>query len=406
MANIGELESKIGDASGKKVVWAREMTAEERLRDEKYMRRCLQLARQGRAGARPNPMVGAVVVCGDRIIGEGYHICQGGPHAEVNAIASVKDPGLLPESTIYVSLEPCSHYGKTPPCADLIISRRIKRCVVGCLDPFSLVNGQGVSKLLHAGVEVTVGILERECLALNRPFVVCHSQGRPYVTLKWAQSQDGMMGLEGEGAMEQQSEGSDGDGNQRLETGMQAADGYRTRRPVQLSNALTLTLMHRRRALSDAILVGGGTVLSDNPSLTVRHWVPRGMTGNLPLVLKEEGTNLAGQPLRVVIDAKGNLPGTLRVFDGEAGHLTWPDWDLPALMQRLHECKVQTLLVEGGAETLRRFLAAGLWDELRVETAPVRIGPSGVPAPSLQGLTPSEVWRAGSHTIAIYLHED
>lgn len=371
MQNNDDMPLKNTQGTGKKMILANELSAQQRSEDEKYMRRCLFLAKQGRAGARPNPMVGAVVVCEGRIIGEGYHRCQGGPHAEVNAIASVRETALLPQSTIYVSLEPCAHYGKTPPCADLIVSRGIRRCVVGCKDPFAKVDGLGIRKLLDAGVEVVVGVLEAECLALNQAFITFHTLQRPFVTLKWAQSEDGLMG------------------------------GMPGTAPVRFSSALTMTLMHRRRALCDAILVGGGTALADNPSLTVREWTPRGLTGNLPQFARDHGGNEQGQPLRVVIDAKGNLPQNLRLFDGEAETLVWPDWDLPALLKALHERNVQTLLVEGGADTLRRFMEAGLWDEARVETAPFSLG-EGVKAPSLEGREPQEVHIVDGHRIEVF----
>lgn len=359
--------------SQKKAITVAELSPEQLLEDEKYMRRCLQLARQGGAGARPNPMVGAVVVCRGRIIGEGYHICQGGPHAEVNAIASVREPELLAESTIYVSLEPCAHYGKTPPCADLIVSKRIKRCVIGCKDPFAKVDGLGIKKLLDAGVEVIVGVLERECLELNRTFITFHTLKRPYITLKWAQSQDGFM--------------------DRLR--------QPTESPVQFSTPLTQTLMHRRRALSDAILVGGGTALMDNPSLTVRHWAARGETGNLPVVLRDRLGQVKGNPLRVVIDTKGDLPERLALFNEEAETLVWQSWDLQALMRELHQRGIQTLLVEGGAATLQRFLEADLWDEMRVETAPVVLC-EGVKAPLAKVFSPAETHDVDGNVISLY----
>lgn len=327
-----------------RAIRAEELDAAIRQQDEQYMRRCLQLARQGRAGARPNPMVGAVVVHQGRIIGEGYHICQGGPHAEVNAIGSVRQTELLLESTIYVSLEPCAHYGKTPPCADLIISKHIRRCVVGCKDPFAKVDGLGIQKLLDAGVEVVVGVLEQECLDLNETFIIYHEKKRPFITLKWAQSRDGFM-----------------DGRVRESLADLSATHF--------STPLTMALMHRRRSMSDAILVGGGTVLADNPSLTIRHWAARGETGNMPVCLQEKG-EVKGNPLRVVIDTKGNLPANMKVFNDEADTLVWNNWNLESLLQTLHRRGVQTLLVEGGAQVLRRFVEAGLWDEARVETAP------------------------------------
>ena len=211
--------------------------------DEKYMQRCLQLAANGIQGARPNPMVGAVIVVNNRIIGEGYHVRCGQGHAEVNAFASVKpeDEALLKDATIYVSLEPCSHYGKTPPCADLIIKKGVKRVVVGCIDPFAEVQGRGIEKIRQAGIDVTVGVLENECQWLNRRFFTYHSMRRPYVILKWAQTANGFIDNQGEA--------------------------------LQISNEQTQMLSHQLRAEEDAILVGHTTESREHPQLTVRHWV-------------------------------------------------------------------------------------------------------------------------------------
>ena len=211
--------------------------------DEKYMRRCLQLARNGQQNAKPNPVVGAVIVSADgRIIGEGYHVRCGEGHAEVNAFASVRaeDEPLLKEATIYVSLEPCSHYGKTPPCADLIIQKGVRRAVVGCVDPFAEVQGRGIRKLREAGIEVTVGVLEAECKALNRRFFTFHREQRPYIILKWAQTANGFID-----------------------------DHFK---PIQISNDFTKMLSHKLRAEEDAILVGRVTDERDKPQLTVREW--------------------------------------------------------------------------------------------------------------------------------------
>ena len=329
---------------------------DQRKIDEMYMRRCLQLARNGMVGAPPNPMVGAVVVCQGRVIGEGYHQRCGGPHAEVNALRSVKHPELLTQSTIYVSLEPCAHYGKTPPCADLIVEKRIPRVVVGCRDPFAKVDGLGIKKLRDAGCEVVVGVLEQECLALNRRFMTFHTHKRPFITLKWAQSADGYLGVKNAGM---------------------------TQRTV-FSTRLTTSLVHQLRAESDAILVGGATVLADNPSLTVRHW---------------PGDN----PLRVVIDTRGNLPKDALVFNDEAPTMTWSNWNLDTLMHELYERGVQKLLVEGGAATLQRFIDADLWDEIRIETSPVRLG-LGVPAPQLPRAVLAEQRVVDGHTITLFRH--
>ena len=211
--------------------------------DEKYMRRCLQLAQNGQQNAKPNPMVGAVIVSADgRIIGEGYHVRCGEGHAEVNAFASVRteDESLLKEATIYVSLEPCSHYGKTPPCADLIIKKGVRRVVVGCVDPYAEVQGRGIRKLREAGIEVTVGVLEKECMALNRRFFTFHREHRPYIILKWAQTANGFID-----------------------------DHFK---PLQISNEFTKMLSHKLRAEEDAILVGRVTDERDKPQLTIREW--------------------------------------------------------------------------------------------------------------------------------------
>ena len=344
--------------------------------DEKYMRRAIQLALNGLSGAAPNPMVGAVVVHDGKIIGEGYHRKCGGPHAEVNAIRSVRQPELLCESTIYVSLEPCAHYGKTPPCADLIIEKRIPRVVIGCRDPFAKVDGLGIKKLQDAGCEVVVGVLEAECLALNRRFVTFHTARRPFITLKWAQSADGFMG----GECRVQGVECRAEGECRAQSVECRAEVEC--RAVVFSTPLTQTLVHRLRAHCDAILVGGGTALSDDPSLTVRQWAGR-------------------NPLRVVIDTHGNLPADLRLFNDEAETLVWNDWNLDALMETLHRRGVQTLLVEGGAHVLERFLEAGLWDEIRRETAPLRLG-KDVQAPMLPPCTLVSAVRYGQNEIRLF----
>ena len=245
------------------------------MEEEKYMRRCIELAKNGLCNAAPNPMVGAVIVCDGRIIGEGYHIRCGEAHAEVNAIRSVKDESLLKRSTIYVSLEPCSHYGKTPPCADLIIEKQIPRIVIGCQDPFSQVAGRGIQKLKDAGREVIVGVLESECRQLIRRFITFNTLHRPYITLKWAESADHFIDLE-------------------------RTDGQ----PVVLSSPLTSMLVHKRRAESVAIMVGRRTALLDNPSLTVRNWYGR-------------------NPIRVVLDRTLSLPNDLQLFDGNVPTLVF-----------------------------------------------------------------------------------
>ena len=323
------------------------------MEEEKYMQRCIELAGNGLCNVSPNPMVGAVIVCDERIIGEGYHIRCGEAHAEVNAIRSVKDESLLERSTIYVSLEPCSHYGKTPPCADLIIEKKIPRIVIGCQDPFSKVAGRGIQKLRDAGREVIVGVLEAECRQLIRKFITFHTFHRPYITLKWAESQDGFIDLNRTA------------GN-----------------PVKLSTPLTSMIVHKKRSESDAIMVGTRTALLDNPSLTVRNWY---------------GKN----PIRIVLDKDLSLPTSLHLFDGSVPTLIFtenqhsplssPEYIvlnyqkdiLPQIMEELYKRGIQSLLVEGGSILLQSFIDAGCWDEAFVERASKELH-SGVKAPEIR----------------------
>ena len=321
------------------------------------MRRCLQLARNGMRNVAPNPMVGAVLVADGEIVGEGYHVKCGTAHAEVNAIASVRDPEVLKKSTLYVSLEPCSHYGKTPPCADLIIEKGIPRVVVGCLDPFVHVSGRGVRKLQEAGVDVKVGVCEAECLELNKHFITFHRKKRPYITLKWAQSFDGYI----DALRNSAEEGA----------------------PVTFSTPETRMRVHRLRSEHQAIMVGTRTALLDNPTLTVRHWS-------------------GSSPLRITVDRKGILPPGLNLFDGSQPTRVYtetlqktsyacnpnvtcvalrPDEDvLMQIMADLYQEGVQSLLVEGGSRLLESFFAKGLWDEAFIEQSPIELG-GGVKAP-------------------------
>lgn len=311
--------------------------------DEFYMARCLQLAKNGELGAAPNPMVGAVIVHDGKIIGEGYHIRCGGPHAEVNAFRSVKDDSLLSESTMYVSLEPCAHFGHTPPCADLIVKKGVRRVVIGCMDPFSKVQGRGIRILRTAGIELRIGVLNNECQFLNRRFITFNTCHRPYITLKWAHTSDGVMGIK-----------PDANGaNERL----------------MISSTQTQRRAHHLRACHSAILVGRNTALCDNPSLTTR------------LV---DGPS----PLRIVIDPYGKLQPELALFDGTVPTLVVGYRRKPCVVERpnveflridksgdlldqllaaLYERKVQSVLVEGGAKVLQHFIERGLWDEAHVE---------------------------------------
>lgn len=324
--------------------------------DEKYMRRALQLARLGRGSVHTNPMVGAVIVHNGRIIGEGFHRRYGEGHAEVNAVASVSaaDAVLLPESTIYVTLEPCSHYGKTPPCSKLIIDKGIRRIVVGSLDPFPEVSGRGIRMLREAGREVVTGVLEKECLELNRQFMTAHTRKRPYILLKWAQSADGFI--------------------DRLRT----AD----EQPQQFSTPLTAALIHQLRSEYNAIMVGSATVRLDNPSLTVRLW-----HGNNPLrvVLSRDGNlgdcRLLNDGMRTVVFTSApaaNFPETSTVIP-----LEHPEEPLPEIVGKLYsQMKINSLMVEGGSRLLTEFIKAGLWDEIRVEQSPI-LQKEGIAAPSV-----------------------
>lgn len=295
----------------------------QRIEDEKYMRRCLQLAECGMRRAKPNPMVGAVIVAKERIIGEGFHVRCGEGHAEVNAFASVKkeDENLLGEACLYVSLEPCAHYGRTPPCAELIVRKGVRRVVVGCVDPFEKVSGKGISILRNAGIETVVGVLEDECRWLNRRFITFNVKKRPYIILKWAQSANGFLD-----------------------------DEFRQ---TTFSTPFTLMLSHKLRSESDAILVGRITQEREKPKLDVRHW-------------------FGESPMRLVLDRERPC------FDG----LDFSKPVLPQLMEFLYKNSVQSLLVEGGSLTHKGFIDADLWDEIRIETSPKTVI-KGTPAPEI-----------------------
>lgn len=310
--------------------------------DEKYMRRALALARKGLIFVTPNPMVGAVIVAPDgTILGEGYHRKCGEAHAEVNAIASVADKEALKDSTMYVTLEPCAHTGRTGPCADLIIKMGIPRVVVGTRDPFDKVDGRGIEKLRAAGVEVVVGVLEEECQRLNAMFFTAHTQHRPYIMLKWAQSADKYMDM-------QREEGTSG---------------------APISSPLTRTLVHRARAYFDGILVGSGTVLADNPRLDLRLWP-------------------GSAPRPIVLDRRGRVQPSHRIMQYNP-LIIRDDKPLDELMRDVYNQGFTSIIVEGGATILNKFIDAGLWDLARVETGSVVFGEFGrVPAPSLIGFEP------------------
>ncbi len=307
------------------------------------MRRCLQIARGGQLTAKPNPSVGAVIVAADgRIIGEGFTSAYGGPHAEVNAFASVRaeDETLLPGATIYVSLEPCSHWGHTPPCCDLIIRKGVRRCVCGCTDPFAQVQGRGIERMRQAGIEVTVGVLRDACLASNRAFMTVNEHHRPFILLKWAETANHIVGHR-----------PSADATVPMPADHEEAPACHT--PLRLSSPFTQMLVHRLRAHSDAILVGRGTLQADHPRLDVREWS-------------------GASPERLVLTSHPEtVPEGFRAFA-----------DIPSALAYLTDHHRQSLLVEGGPQTLQAFIDADLWDEIRVETAPFTVA-DGVVAPSL-----------------------
>ncbi len=319
--------------------------------DERYMRRALELAQLGGGYTSPNPMVGCVVVHDGRIIAEGWHQKYGGPHAEVNAIAAVADKSLLPKSRVYVTLEPCSHFGKTPPCADLLVSHGVKDVVICNTDPNPLVAGRGISKLTNAGAQVKVGVLEQEGLELNKRFFTFHAQKRPFILLKWAETADGFI----------------------------AGANYKQE---QISGPLARRLVHKWRTEEQAIMVGTRTALHDNPQLNVRAW---------------HGPH----PLRVVIDRALQFPPHLHLFDGAQPTVVYtykqqPDREnlyfvqlqeeaplLPQIMQDLHRRNVLSVMVEGGTYLLESLLQANLWDEALVFKSQQKILREGIKAPAM-----------------------
>lgn len=325
-----------------------------------HMRRCLDLASTAAGYTAPNPMVGAVVVCDGRIIGEGFHQQYGESHAEVNAICSVREKELLERSTLYVNLEPCSHYGKTPPCTDMIISARIPHIVVGSADPNPKVAGRGIAKLRAAGCQITEHVLEAECDRLNIRFMTYHRKHRPYVVLKWAQTADGFI------------------------------DMVRYRnivgRPTWITGWYEQTQVHKWRSEEQAVMVGTNTALADNPMLNIRRW---------------QGC----QPLRVTIDRQLRLPASLHLFDGslptlvftekqhkETTNVTYVqvafDKQLPQrILDELYRRKITSVLIEGGTQLLQTFIDAALWDEARVFTGSTLFG-DGIKAPLIEGFTP------------------
>ncbi len=323
-----------------------------------YMQRCLQLARLGEYYVAPNPMVGAVLVdANGAIISEGWHEQYGGPHAEVNCLKSLPSlcwssrTGKLERATLFVSLEPCSHYGKTPPCADLIISKGIKRVVVGCLDPNPRVAGNGVRKLQDAGVEVITGVLEQECRELNKRFICLQEKRRPYVILKWAQTADGVIGIAPSKVdfIEMQHKVSISDTTQLPPVGGDKREAVGA--ILVISNPLTKQIVHKMRAENMAILVGTNTALLDNPKLLNTHWSGR-------------------NPIRVLLDRHQRVPATARIFSPEAETIVYTDnTDWAFVLSDLASRNIHSVLVEGGAKVLQHILDSNLYDEIHVEVS-------------------------------------
>jgi len=324
---------------------------------EIYIQRCIQLAKNGLGTTYPNPLVGSVIVYDGKIIGEGWHRKAGEPHAEVNAIHSVKDKSLLSKATIYVSLEPCSHFGKTPPCCDMIIKHKIPNVVVGTVDPNSQVAGTGIKRLIENGITVTVGILEDECNELNKRFFTFHNKKRPYIILKWAESLDGFI----------------------------APLTKEKQEPVWISNSISRQLVHKWRSEEQAILVGTQTVIDDNPKLDVRDW---------------KGEN----PIRIVLDRTGKITNDFHVMNKKAKtilitaqeNLTFSEniiaesviFDIQ-LTKKIADISykygIQSVIIEGGRQTLQSFIEANLWDEARVFIGAVSFN-DGVKAPVINGI--------------------
>lgn len=350
------------------------------IQDEWYMQRCLDLAALGAGSVSPNPMVGAVIVSKDRIIGEGYTSPYGGAHAEVNAVnnaitrlGAADAEALFKEATIYVSLEPCAHHGKTPPCADMLVRYGFARVVIGCVDPFAKVNGLGLKKITDAGIATSVGVLEEACQHINRRFFTRITQQRPYIILKWAETTDGFFAPQ---------------------------DAEQT----WISNEASKQLVHKWRTEEDAILVGTSTALIDNPALTARLW---------------KGKN----PKRILIDRDLRVPATAAIFNDEAETIVFnaretmwaarkkvialenfPLYLPQNIAYQLYLMDVQSIIVEGGAKTLQAFIDAGIWDEARVFVADA-IWQKGIPSPRLTAKVAS-TQKVGRDTLQIYRHKN
>ncbi len=324
---------------------------------EKYIKRCIELAKNGLGTTSPNPMVGSVIVYNDTIIGEGYTSPYGGNHAEVNAINSVVDKELLKKATLYVSLEPCNHFGKTPPCSDLIVKCKILKVVIGCIDSFDKVAGKGIEKLKKHGCDVEVGVLEGECVELNKRFFTYHTKKMPYIILKWAETSDGFISPH----------------SKREEI-----------KPVWITNQYSRQLVHKWRTEEQAILVGTNTAINDNPKLDVRNW---------------HGKN----PIRIVIDRNLRIPKNYHLFDNciktivltenkngvGADNLIFEQIDFSKNLAQqicvvLYKHTIQSVIIEGGSQTIQTFINANLWDEARIFIGVITFN-KGVSAPVIYG---------------------
>ncbi len=345
---------------------------------EKYINRCIELAKNGLGATYPNPLVGSVIVLNDKIIGEGWHQKAGEPHAEVNAINSVKDKSLLKHATIYVNLEPCSHYGKTPPCANLIVENGIKKVVIGSVDSNSKVSGKGILHLQNNGCEVIVGVLEQECLNLNKRFFAFHNKKRPFIILKWAETQDGFI----DKLRDENSENS----------------------PNWISNVFSQQLVHKMRAEEQAILVGTNTALNDNPRLNTRNWF---------------GLNA----IRIVLDKSLKIPSHYDLFDGSVKtivltektpeespyknthfeHIIFSKKLPKQICDALYKNEIQSVIVEGGAKILQTFMTENLWDEAYVFVGNTKFE-NGLKAPELKK-TPKEIRKISNDALKIYVND-
>ncbi|SDR80054.1 diaminohydroxyphosphoribosylaminopyrimidine deaminase [Polaribacter sp. KT25b] len=344
------------------------------IKNEFYIKRCLQIAKNGIGSARPNPSVGAVIVYQNKIIGEGFTSNYGGNHAEVNAVNSVKDKALLKEATIYVTLEPCSHFGKTPPCADLLVKHKFKNVVIGCVDSNSLVAGKGIERLKNAGINVIVGVLEAECKEHHKRFFTVQEKKRPFIILKWAETTNGFIAP--------------------LKRNLQA--------PVWISNNYSQQLVHKFRSEEHAILVGTNTVIADNPKLNVRSWF---------------GNN----PIRVVLDKNLRIPKEMNVFDGSVKTIVITEKEnchceqceaicfetidfsknvAKQIVAVLQKHQIQSVIIEGGTQTLQTFIDANLWDEAKVFTGESSFK-NGIKAPVFSAQITSET-RIKNDILKIY----